>query len=76
MKNPLSPIVRLARRLRLRAAESDLAYMEARAPVVIAEQRAHVATLRQRAGLRPVHRTLSADQIRADIERQAKRVLL
>lgn len=72
----IAPIVRMARRLRLQAAEADLAFLEARAPVVIAEQRAHVATLRQRAGLRPVHRPLSADQIRADIERQAKRVLL
>ena len=72
----IAPIVRMARRLRLQAAEADLAFLEARAPVVIAQQRAHVALLRQRAGLRPVLRSISADQIRADIERQAKAVLL
>lgn len=48
--NTISRIVRLARRLRLRAAESDLAFLEARAPVVIAQQRARVAQLRARAG--------------------------
>jgi hypothetical protein len=72
----IAPIVRMARRLRLQAAETDLAFLEARAPIVIAEQRAHVARLRHRAGLCFVSRTLSADQIRAEIERQAKQVLL
>lgn len=72
----IAPIVRMARRLRLQAAEADLAFMEARAPVVLAAQRAHVASLRQRAGLRRSQRTLSADIIRADIERSAKQVLL
>lgn len=71
----IAPIVRTARRLRLQAAEADLAFMEARAPVVLAAQRAHVASLRQRAGLRPSQH-LSADTIRADIERSAKQVLL
>jgi hypothetical protein len=75
MKNPISPIVRLARRLRLQAAEADLEYMEARAPVAIAEQRAHVDRLRARAAVPPLP-LISADEIRADIERQAKRVLL
>lgn len=72
----ISRIVRLARRLRLRAAESDLAFLEARAPVVIAQQRAHVAQLRARAGYSPEPCAMCADAIRADIERQAKAVLL
>lgn len=74
MKNPLSPIVRLARRLRLRAAESVLAYMEARAPVVIAEQRAHVNRLRAAAEAPPLA-PISAERIRQRIERAAKQVL-
>lgn len=72
----IAPIVRLARHLRLRAAESDLAFMESRAPIVLAEQRAHVAKLRLRAGVSQDAARPSADQIRAGIERQAKRVLL
>lgn len=43
----IAPIVRMARRLRLQAAESDLLFLEARAPVVLAEQRAHVDRLRE-----------------------------
>ncbi len=48
--NIISPIQRLARRirrLRLEAAEADLLFLEARAPVVIAEQRAHIERLRR-----------------------------
>lgn len=75
MKNPLSPIVLLARRLRLQAAEADLEYMEARAPAAIAEQRAHVNRLRARAAVPPLP-PISAEMIRDRIERDAKRVLL
>lgn len=75
MKNPLSPIIRLARRLRLQAAESDLAFLEARAPIAIAEQRARVDQLRKRAELPPLP-PISAELIRDRIERDAKRVLL
>jgi hypothetical protein len=65
-----SPIRMLARHLRLRAAEQDLAYLEARAPVVIAEQRARVARLRDRAGLPPM--PITADTVRRAVERAAK----
>lgn len=75
MKNPISPIVRLARRLRLQAAEADLEYMEARAPVAIAEQRAHVDRLRASVQV-PALPPISAERIRERIERDAKRVLL
>lgn len=54
----LAPIVRMARRLRLQAAESDLIFLEARAPVVLAEQRAHVERLREK--LREANQTDTA----------------
>lgn len=50
----LSPIRRLARhihRMRLEMAEQDLAFLEARAPVVIGEQRCRVAELRIKLGM-------------------------
>ncbi len=54
----IAPIVRMARRLRLQAAESDLIFLEARAPVVLAEQRAHVERLREK--LREANQTDTA----------------
>ena len=75
MKNPLSPIVRLARHLRLQAAEADLAYMEARAPAAIAQQRAHVDRLRTSVQAPPLLPP-SAESICRRIERSAKQVLL
>lgn len=54
----IAPIVRMARRLRLQAAESDLIFLEARAPVVLAEQRAHVERLREK--LRDANQTDAA----------------
>lgn len=75
MKNPLSPIVRLARHLRLQAAEADLAYMEARAPAAIAQQRAHVDRLRASVQAPPLPPP-SAESICRRIERNAKQVLL
>jgi len=77
MKNPLSPIVRLARHLRLQAAEADLAYMEARAPAAIAQQRAHVDRLRASVQVQaPPLPPPSAESICRRIERSAKQVLL
>lgn len=67
----IAPIVRMARRLRLRAAEADLQFLEDRAPTVIAAQRAHVAALRQAAGLASGP-TPDTETIRRQIERRAK----
>ncbi|ENO76558.1 hypothetical protein B447_17481 [Thauera sp. 27] len=75
MRNPLSPIVRLARHLRLQAAEADLAYMEARGPAAIAQQRAHVNRLRAAVQAPPLL-PISTEAIRRRIERNAKQVLL
>lgn len=50
MPAKLSPIRRLARhinRIRLNMAEGDLAFLEARAPAAIAEQRQRVLALRR-----------------------------
>lgn len=68
-----APIVRLARRLRLQAAEADLQFLEARAPIVIAEQRAHVAALRHGLGMQAVPE-LDTETIRREVERRAKRI--
>ncbi len=70
MKNPLSPILRAARRLRAEAAEADLAFLEARAPHAIAQQRALVAHLRQRAGMPAL--SANSEDIRRAVERRAK----
>lgn len=68
--NPLAPIVRMARRLRLQAAEADLAYLEARAPYAIEQQRALVNRLRSAAGLAP--EVIDSETIRQRVERRAK----
>lgn len=73
----LSPIRRLARRIqraRLAMAESDLAFLEARAPVVLQQQRMRVAELRIAVGLH-THR-IDADAVRLMAEHRQKRVLL
>ena len=70
MKNPLSPILRAARRLRAEAAEADLAFLEARAPHAIAQQRALVAHLRQRAGMPAL--SANSEDIRRAVERRSK----
>lgn len=66
----LAPILRAARRLRAEAAEADLAFLEARAPHAIAEQRALVAHLRQRAGLPAL--AANSEDIRRQVEYRAK----
>lgn len=73
--NAITRLIRAVRRLQLAMAESDLNWMEGRAPVAIAQQQARVATLRQRLAMTATTPD-SVDQIRARIERQAKRVLL
>lgn len=73
----LSPIRRLARHIqhmRLRMAESDLALLEARAPVVIQAQRQRVAELRIATGLN-LHR-IDADTVRLAAEHRQKKALL
>ncbi|WP_068635049.1 hypothetical protein [Thauera butanivorans] len=70
----LRKIISAARRLRLQAAEADLAFLEARAPLAIADQRARVDQLRAKEGLPPV--PSSADAIRRDIERATKAAIL
>lgn len=71
---PITRLINAARRLRLQAAEADLAFLEARAPIVIADQRAHVDQLRARAGPPPL--PSSTDAIRRRIEHAAKSQLL
>lgn len=73
--NVINRIVRAVRRLRLAMAESDLHWMEGRAPVAIAQQQARVAALRRSLAM-SAPTPDSVDQIRHRIERQAKRVLL
>ncbi|WP_068638749.1 hypothetical protein [Thauera butanivorans] len=70
----ITRLINAARRLRLQAAEADLAFLEARAPIVIADQRARVDQLRARAGLPPLPD--SADAIRRAVEHRAKTSLL
>lgn len=75
--NIMSPIRRLARRInrmRLRMAESDLAFLEARAPIVIQQQRQRVAELRIATGLN-LHR-VDANAVRLMAEHRQKRALL
>lgn len=69
----ISPIRRLARhinRVRLAMAESDLAFLEARAPIVIEQQRALVDRRRARAGLPLI--TADSETIRRQVEQRAK----
>ena len=66
----LAPILRAARRLRAEAAEADLAFLEARAPHAIAQQRALVAHLRQRAGMPAL--SANSEDIRRAVERRSK----
>lgn len=71
--NILSPIRRLARhvhRMRLEMAESDLAFLEARAPIVIEQQRALVDRRRARAGLPRI--AADSETIRRQVEQRAK----
>lgn len=70
----ITRLINAARRLRLQAAEADLAFLEARAPLVIADQRARVNQLRARTGLPPLPD--SADAIRRAVEHRAKTSLL
>jgi hypothetical protein len=73
--NIMSPIRRLARRInrmRLAMAESDLAFLEARAPVTIAEQRAAVQRLRAKVEITEL--VASADAIARRAERKIKRI--
>jgi hypothetical protein len=60
----------MARRLRLQAAEADLAYLEAHAPYAIEQQRALVNRLRAGAGLPPG--VVDSETIRQRVERRAK----
>ena len=86
MKTLIATLRRAVTRARLAIAESDLAWMEARAPRCLREQRAHVRALADQldtleAGLcdpcpaepRPTPR---ADDVRARIERNLKEALL
>lgn len=73
--NILSPVRRLARhinRVRLAMAESDLAFLEARAPITIAEQRAAVQRLRCKVATDEL--VASADAIARKAERRIKRL--
>lgn len=80
MKTLLITLSRGITRLRLRMAAGDLAFMEARAPLVLADQRAHVRALAARldrleAGTcTPTPPT--AEEVRARAERRLKEVLL
>lgn len=86
MQTLIATLRRAVTRARLAIAESDLAWMEARAPRCLREQRAHVRALAEQldtleAGLcdpcpaepRPSPR---ADDVRARIERNLKEALL
>lgn len=70
----LRKIISAARRLHLQAAEADLAFLEARAPLVIADQRARVDQLRAAAGLPPM--PSDSESIRLRIEHAVKAALL
>ena len=70
----IAPIVRIARRIRLQQAETELLFLEARAEQDIQRQRARVARLRDRTGQPPM--PITADTLRRMVERNAKAVLL
>lgn len=80
MKTLLNTLQRSITRVRLALAASDLAFMEARAPAALADQRAHVHALaahldRLEAGTcDPTPAT--AEEVRARAERRLKEVLL
>lgn len=80
MKTLLITLLRGITRLRLRMAAGDLAFMEARAPLALADQRARVRELAARldrleAGTcNPTPPT--AEEVRARVERRLKEVLL
>lgn len=80
MKTLLITLSRGITRLRLSLAEQDLAFMEARAPLVLGDQRAHVRALAARldrleAGVCNPNPT-TAEEVRARAERRAKEGLL
>lgn len=86
MRPLITTLRRAVTRARLAMAASDLAFMEARAPHALAQQRAHVRALADRldtleAGLcnpcpaEPTP-TARADDVRARIERELKEALL
>lgn len=88
MQTLIATLRRAVTRARLAIAESDLAWMEARAPRCLREQRAHVRALAEQldtleAGLcdpcpatpaRPY--TITAEDVRARAERTLKEALL
>lgn len=90
MKTLIATLRRAVTRARLAIAESDLAWMEARGPFALRQQRAHVRALAEQldtleAGLcdpcpaEPapfLRRTPSAEDIRARTERKLKEALL
>ena len=90
MKTLLATLRRAVTRARLAIAESDLAWMEARGPFALRQQRAHVRALAEQldtleAGLcvprpppapPPPRPTPRADDVRARIERNLKEALL
>lgn len=90
MKTLIATLRRAVTRARLAIAESDLAWMEARAPRCLREQRAHVRALAEQldtleAGLcnpcpadeaPALRRAPSAEDIRARTERKLKEALL
>lgn len=86
MKTLIATLRRAVTRARLAIAESDLAWMEARGPFALRQQRAHVRALAEQldlleAGLcDPCHAELRptprADDVRARIERNLKEALL
>lgn len=90
MKTLIATLRCAVTRARLAIAESDLAWMEARAPRCLREQRAHVRALAEQldtleAGLRnpcpadaapALRRAPSAEDIRARTERKLKEALL
>lgn len=80
MKTLLTTLSRGITRLRLRMAAGDLAFMEARAPLALADQRARVRELATRldrleaGNCNPTPPT--AEEVRARAERRLKEVLL
>lgn len=90
MKTLITTVRRAITRARLAIAEHDLAWMQARAPICLREQRAHVRALAEQldileAGLcnpcpadaaPALRRAPSAEDIRARAERKLKEALL
>lgn len=83
MQTLIATLRRAVTRARLAMASSDLAFMEARAPHALAQQRAHVRALANQldtleSGLcaPSQSRRLSAEEVRARTERRLKEALL